>query len=151
MLKQSCRNRATCVDTAATKEGYVCRCGDGYHGNQCQSKVPPATSCDALQSSMTANTAENTSTETVTSTTGIGPAISTSSFTVSGLTTSDLDLEQQTSRPVTVFLLNLRVTCNLVSPSESLEDNDLLRLATEMSCPATEPDLDYCAADPCDR
>ena len=71
-----CRNRATCVDTAATEEGYVCRCGDVYHGNQCQNKVPPETSCDALQSSMTANAAEDTSTETVTSTTGIGQAIS---------------------------------------------------------------------------
>ena len=173
-----CKNGATCVDTGATEEGYICRCGDGYHGNQCQSKVPPETSCDALQSSMTANAAEDTSTATVTSTTEIGPAISTSSLTVSGPTTSDLELEQQTPCPgVTLIETQIvspgtMMTCPQqtvvattvadtvtvcpstqellasVSPSESIEEVSSSS-SSEISCPAPEPKPDYCAGDPC--
>ena len=126
---------------------------------------------------MTANAAENTSSETVTSITETGPAISTS-FTVSGLTTSDLDLEQQTPCPV-VTLIETQIgfpetmmTCPQqtvvattivdtvavcpsthellasVSPSESVEEVSSSS-SSEMSCPVAEPDPDYCAGGPC--
>ena len=126
---------------------------------------------------MTANAAEDTSSETVTSITETGPAISTS-FTVSGLTTSDLDLEQQTPCPV-VTLIETQIgspetmmTCPQqtvvattvvdtvavcpsthellasVSPSEFLEEMSTSS-SSEMPCRTTEPDLDYCAGDPC--